>query len=101
MQKRFARAMVKRGIKQREVSKKLGITESAVSQYISSKRAKNVRFSKIISREIEKSIERVIKGKNVITEMQRICKLCRRDKTLCKIHKSHGRVPKSCRVCFE
>lgn len=101
IRREFARIMIKKGIKQREISKKLGITEAAVSQYISSKRAKSVRFSKTINREIEKSVERVIKGKNVMVEMQRVCKMCRRDKTLCRIHKAHGKVPKGCEVCFE
>lgn len=101
IRREFARVMVKKGVRQRDISKKMGITEAAISQYISSKRAKNIGFSKAIGREIEKSVERVINGKNVIIEMQRICKICRKDKTLCRIHRMHGEVPKRCRVCFE
>jgi predicted transcriptional regulator len=101
IRREFAKAMVKKRIKQREISKKMGITEAAVSQYISSKRAKNVRFPKNTKKEIEKSVEKVIKGRDMVVEMQRICKMCRKDRTLCRIHRMHGRVPKGCGVCFE
>lgn len=101
IRREFARIMIEKGVKQREISKKLGITEAAVSQYMSSKRAKNVRFSKTMIKEIGKSVEKVIKGKDVIIEMQRICRLCRNDKTLCKIHRVHGKIPRGCRVCFK
>lgn len=101
IRREFAKTMVKKGVKQREISKKMGITEAAVSQYINSKRAKNVRFPKNTKKEIEKSAEKVIKGRNMIVEMQRICKICRKDRTLCRIHRMYGRIPKGCEVCFE
>lgn len=101
IRREFAREMAKKGIKQREISKKMIITEAAISQYINSKRASNVKFSKTIINEIQKSVDRVIKKDNIMAEMQRICKLCKDDKTLCRIHKKHGKVPKECRVCFE
>lgn len=101
IRREFAREMAKRGIKQREISERMNITEAAVSQYISSKRASGVRFSRTIMDEIRRSVERVIRNNNIMVEMQRICKLCRDDKTLCRIHKKHGRVPKGCEVCFE
>ncbi len=101
IRREFAKEMAKRGIKQREISKKMSITEAAVSQYINSKRASNVRFSKTVSNEVRKSVERVIKDDNIMTEMQKICKLCKEDKTLCRIHRKHGKVSKECKICFE
>jgi predicted transcriptional regulator len=101
IRRELARAMLKRGIKQREISKSLGITEPAVSQYMRSKRAGSVKFSSSMMDEIEKAAKRVIKGKDVMIEMQRICRMCRKDETLCRIHRTHGKVPVGCRICFE
>ena len=101
IRREFAREMSKRGVKQREISRILGITEAAVSQYINYKRASGIRFSKDISREIKASVDRLEKNSdNVIEEMQRICRLCKDDKTLCRIHKKHGKIPSKCDVCF-
>ena len=43
------------GLDQKEIAKKLHITEPAVSQYVNSKRASQIVFDKNIIKEIEKS----------------------------------------------
>ncbi len=101
IRREFARSMARKGVNQRRISAKMGVTEAAVSQYMNSKRARDVKFSGRIMKEIERSVERVIDGSDVIKEMQAICRMCRKDRTLCRIHRMHGKVPPNCRVCFE
>lgn len=60
---------------QREVAKKLGLTESTISRYISGKRGKMVTLDDSILKEIKNSAERISKenGNAVIQEFCRIC----------------------------
>jgi hypothetical protein len=48
----IAEELVKRGISQKEVSKMLGITPPAVSQYVSKKRGYNIEFREDIRQSI-------------------------------------------------
>jgi predicted transcriptional regulator len=99
IRREFAKGLIKKGLKQREVARMLGVTDAAVSQYFSSKRGSEVRFNQRIKREVKSSIEKIIKGSNVMKEIQTICRLCKEDQISCYIHKHHG-APKNCRVCF-
>lgn len=101
IRREFVKTMLGRGLSQREVAGKLGITESAVSQYLSSKRATDVKFNKRVIGEIGKSVDSILKGGSVIKEVNRICELCKKDRVLCDIHRSHGDIPKKCRVCLK
>ena len=83
---------------QREIAKKLGIAESAVSHYVKSKRATLVKFDKKIKDEIRKSVVRILGNKtNVMQEMQDMIIKIRKSGCLCKLHKSKV---KGCGVCM-
>jgi predicted transcriptional regulator len=99
IRREIAKAMMKKKVKQREIANMLGVTDAAVSQYLSSKRASEVKFSKRMSNEISKSAERIADGTNTIKEIQRLCRLCHEDGVCCFIHKHHG-APKDCKVCY-
>jgi predicted transcriptional regulator len=99
IRREFAKVLVKKGLKQREVARILGVTDAAVSQYFSSKRGSEVRFNQRIKKEIKESVDRVMKGKDILAEIQGICRECKKDKICCFIHKHHG-APDNCRVCF-
>ena len=62
---------------QREVAKKLGLTESTISRYISGKRGKMATLDDSILKEIRNSAERISKenGNTVIQELCRICNI--------------------------
>ena len=101
IRKKFAEIMIGKGLSQREVAKTLGITESAVSQYMREKRARQVvSFDSAMKREMERSVARVMGGGSLIKEIQRICGLCRNRRFLCRISKKLGYAPKECRECF-
>ncbi|MCK4714006.1 MAG: transcriptional regulator [Candidatus Aenigmarchaeota archaeon] len=98
IRREIAKAMKKK-VKQKDIANMLGVTDAAVSQYLSSKRASEVRFSKKINNEISKSVERIADGTNAIKEIQRLCKLCHEDGVCCFIHKHHG-APRDCKICY-
>jgi predicted transcriptional regulator len=100
IRREFAKGLVKKGLKQREIAAKLGVTDAAVSQYFSSKRAGNVRFNRTVKSEIRHCVNRISEGASVMSEIQRICRLCKKDKICCYVHKHHGR-PRDCKACFD
>jgi predicted transcriptional regulator len=93
----------KHKLSQRETAEKLGITEAAISQYMSSKRGLGITFGHSVSHEIRKSAEEMLKkGKSVVQEMHRLCNLLDVKKVVCKIHRSRSKnLPKNCRICLE
>ena len=88
---------------QKQIADYMGITEAAVSQYISSKRAKDVVFSNTVLEEIKKSAEKIVgDGKQLIPEMMRITKLTGVKQVMCDIHmKQDVNLPDGCEICFD
>jgi Predicted transcriptional regulator len=72
----IAEELIKRGISQKEVSKMLGITPPAVSQYVSKKRGYNIEFREDIRESIGKLADDLIE-KKVDDLVKRICEICR------------------------
>jgi predicted transcriptional regulator len=72
----IAEELVKRGITQKEVSRMLGITPPAVSQYVSKKRGYNIEFREDIRQAIGKLADDLIE-KKVDDIVKRICEICR------------------------
>lgn len=60
-------------MQQKEVAKLLGVTNAAISQYISRKRG-NVDFDGIGKEEFKKSVENIVRG---IPAEKEICRLCK------------------------
>lgn len=88
---------------QKEVAEHMGITEAAVSQYISSKRAKEVVFSNAVLDEIKKSVKVILQNnEQLIPQMMRLTKLTGVKQVMCDIHKKQDiELPEGCDVCFE
>jgi predicted transcriptional regulator len=72
----IAEELVKRDLPQKEISKLLGITPPAVSQYISKKRGYNIEFGEEIKASISKLAEDLLE-KKVDNPVERICEICR------------------------
>lgn len=87
---------------QKQVAEMLGITESAVSQYLKSKRAKDVVFDKQVLAQIRKAAEKIIKNKkSLVPEIQKICNHIRVKQMVCELHKKHSScVPNNCDICL-
>ncbi|MBI2656506.1 hypothetical protein HYX03_02100 [Candidatus Woesearchaeota archaeon] len=90
---------------QKQAANILGLTEAAVSQYIHSKRAKEVVFSENIVNEIKVSADRILADKNnkqrLIAEMYRISNLTTVRQILCDIHRAQSKELEHCNVCFD
>lgn len=101
LRRKFSRCMVrKHGLSQRETASLLGITESAVSQYVNRKRANEVSLGCEIARKTDNSVRRIIKGKsNFIKETQKMLSIAKNNGILCKVHKKFDDVPEDCDYC--
>ena len=78
IRKEFAKKLIENhDLTQRAVANKLGITEAAVSRYISGKRGALEITDDEISEEIKESAKRIVKenGTTVIEETCRICRI--------------------------
>lgn len=99
LRKELAKALVEAGMSQREVSKKLGLTEAAVSQYLKKKRGKeNIKIKNVVKRKTEE----LIKEKRNLS-IRDICDLCfalRSSGILCRIHKKYEKDLVRCNLCF-
>jgi predicted transcriptional regulator len=83
IRRELAETMIKQfGLSQREAAEKLGITPSAVCQYISKKRGKINILDKSIIEQLTVSAERILKNDDsvVVIETCRICRLVRKSK---------------------
>ncbi len=104
LRKEIANLMIKTyGLKQKEVAEKLGVTKSAISQYINEKRSKKKLFDNNFVVKIEESVKNMVEGGVDSTkEMQRLLNNIRETKVLCDIHRELDKeVPKICDICYE
>ena len=92
-------------LSQKEAAEILGLTESAVSQYQHSKRAKWVVFSDAVVLEVRKSADKLLADKRnkqrLVAEIYRISNLTRVRQILCDIHRAHSKELDNCNICFE
>jgi len=90
----IAEELVKRGISQKEVSRMLGITPPAVSQYVSKKRGYNIEFREDIRQAIGglagDLIEGRVKGSELVKKICGICRMLQDDETACISTKCRG-----------
>jgi len=96
------------GLNQSETSKKLGITQPAISQYMRELRGNRVKIlesNKKINRMIKKLAESIAKGKIKTAEAnEKFCDICvvvRKEKLICKTHIASYPSMKSCTICLK
>lgn len=91
LRQELARSMIKDyNLTQVQVAGKLGITEAAVSQYLSKKRG-NLAMNKNIKNEIKKSAEQIVKGDDmaIARELCRICGIVKESEIMPKLYQKH------------
>ncbi len=90
-------------LKQKKVAEILHLTEPAVSQYLKSKRANEIKFSKQELEIIKKTAQKILKDeKNLQKHLYVLSRKLRGTKTLCELHKKHDKnLPKKCKLCME
>ena len=103
IRRELAKCMIDSGLTQKKVAEHMDITEAAVSQYLSSKRAKEVVFSNAVLEEIKKSGKRIIEEQiQLVPEMIRLTKLTGVMQVMCDLHKKQDvNLPDGCEICFD
>ena len=97
---RMAAAMKKLGMSQKDIARLLCVQESTISQYLSSKRAADVKFNDHVDKEISAAAEKIKTKGDLIRETQSILKMIRSEKVICKVHESVADLPAGCDACF-
>lgn len=101
LRKAFADIMLKKGLSQKEISKKLSLGKSAVSQYLKSQRGAELKFDKKMLKKIEKSVDSLLENKSSVREeIMNLCSFIRKEGLLCCFHKSMDKKIKECEVCL-
>jgi len=85
LRKEFISVLSAKNISDAEISRKLGITKAAVSQYKHKKRGRKVNFSGNIKKAIEKSAIAIAKGKNANAEISKIISSIKKSREICCI----------------
>ncbi|MBI4175979.1 MAG: helix-turn-helix domain-containing protein [Candidatus Aenigmarchaeota archaeon] len=101
IRRELARELVKRGLSQRAVAARLGITESAISQYIKDKRATKVALKPEMLEEIKRTVDSLLAGGDAFNEVYRLSLVMKKDMTICEIHRTHEAVPQQCTMCYD
>ena len=102
IRKELTKVLVKeKGLTQKETARILSITEAAVSQYLSEKRASTLQLEESVINEIRKSANLIITNPNcLISEIIKI--LDHKDvwKSICNFHKNNDpNINNHCNIC--
>lgn len=90
-------------LSQKESAHILGVTESAISQYIKNKRASEIVFNNSERKIIKEFAKKILDDrKNFQKYFFQLSQKLRGTKTLCELHKKHDKsLSKNCRICME
>ena len=105
IRREFARVLVEEfNLTQREVAEKLGVTESAISQYMKSKRGSKLEFDRRISGEIKKVMREVSKSEKESLLIEKTCSICSLVRSygfLCQMHREDSEKLSDCEICLD
>ena len=102
LRKEIAKTLVNEyELSQKKVAEIFGMTESAVSQYLKSKRANELKFSNQELAEIKKYADKIMQDKkNYHSHLFELSKKMRGTKSLCELHKKRdSSLRKDCSLC--
>ncbi|MBI2103348.1 transcriptional regulator [Candidatus Woesearchaeota archaeon] len=100
VRKELVVALKEKGNSQKKIAELLNLTEAAVSQYIQSKRAREVLFSDEVKQYIKEAAGRIKDKTTAYRELQRIIQHVKKTKTICKIHMGMEEGLEGCDICF-
>jgi predicted transcriptional regulator len=79
-------------LKQKKIAELLGISEAAISQYMSKKRASEMKFPQDMKKDFEKSSKEIMKdNKKVVTEIVALVNLSKKKGVSCCMCKKHNK----------
>ncbi len=96
----FAKAFKVNGMPQTKIADIMGVTASAVSQYLSDKRASGITLNGDVKRLIKDTSQKVNNQPDFIYHTQQLLNHMIKHKITCDIHKQVADVPHDCDTCF-
>jgi predicted transcriptional regulator len=99
----LAKEMIKLGLSQKEVSERLGITQSAVSQYVKDKRGRGIPVNKQVRKGIRSLAKDIVEGNTpggVIPGICAVCSIVKSSGSLCDLHRQDDASLEGCDVCL-
>lgn len=100
----LAKELLNIGMKQKEISGLLDITQPAVSQYISDKRGHGIEFDQETKDKIKQFALDLNEGKidkgDMIRRICDICKYVKAEEIVCGLHKERDNIPPGCDACM-
>lgn len=100
----LAKELLHLGMKQKQISELLDITQPAVSQYISDKRGHGIKFDdhtqnmiRLLAKDL---IEQDLDQGAIIRRVCEICKNVKAEEIICQLHKEKDNVPTGCNACM-
>lgn len=100
----LAKELLNLGMKQKQISEILDITQPAVSQYISDKRGHGIKFEPEVQNMIKDFALDLVEGKasqlDIIPKMCEICKKVKAEEVVCQMHKEKDNIPLNCTACM-
>jgi hypothetical protein len=103
LRKELARIFVEEyRLSQKKAAEILGITNAAISQYLSSKRGSEINFNEKEKKLIRKAAKEIAENQGkLMKKLYDLCILLRKSKAICEIHKNQDKnVTKDCDICF-
>ena len=97
----LARIMIEEGLPQQQVANRLGLTKSAISQYVSAKRGTNVSFPSDIEENINELARNLIENITPNDAVSNLCAVCKGIQTSGWLCKEHHNKDESCTYCIE
>lgn len=103
VRREISKKMHENGFKQTEIARELGITQSAISQYLKEKRAIcDFEIDSHIEEELEKSVKNISNSEDPFAapqEIERICNILEEEGILCEVHRKNENLPDECGFC--
>ncbi|MFC1741265.1 transcriptional regulator [Nanoarchaeota archaeon] len=109
IRKALVTELKKQDLKQKDIAPLLGITESAISQYMKDKRASycyKAFEQDPLKSEIERSAKTISSQSRpdpavAMKEITRLCKIIKEKKIICDIHRKQNPKLSKCDICYE
>ncbi|MFQ5621197.1 MAG: transcriptional regulator [Candidatus Nanoarchaeia archaeon] len=100
LRRAMTKAFKARGKSQKEIAQLLNVTEPAVSQYVSAKRAKHVEFNRKVKKAVSEMAEEAVDRYDVMGKTQSLLKVVRDEGITCTVCRSVTGAPANCNICF-
>jgi predicted transcriptional regulator len=104
VRRELARILVADGLTQRLVAHKLGVTDAAVSQYLSNKRGITIEYPPTVAatfRAAADAVKNATNERTVREALEAACAAVRDERVMCTLHKKHATVKDGCSDCYE